>query len=619
MWTRPPLPLSLSLFSSFSFLLVFLIYPGPSSKTFQDLPPIRMETCQVSGQGEPAQGQGQVDLTEDLSKQLEDIISTYQEASEEPTEQEEVEEEALKEQVTKKSSAKDQKLEKKMLKSLGKEAMLLMQSLNKLGTPEQKLEAIIKKHAELLDEHRGDQKQLKFLQKKLLQVMKEKDQLQSEHSRAVLARSKLESLCRELQRHNKTLKEETLQRCREDDLKRKDITTHFQSTLTDIQVQIEEHSTRNTKLCQENSDLAEKLKSLISQYDAREANLEKVFKHRDLQQKLLETKLEQANMIIAEGEEKHKREKDHLINKAARSQVKVQILKEQEEGMQAQISMYSEKFDEIQGTVSKSNGVYASFRQDMEKMSKKMRKLEKESIQWKSRFEGCNKALIDMLTDKTLKEKEFELFTLKTQKLEKLCRALQEERNSLSHKLQEANPVAATSVAETKEKENPGVPATEKPSETPSEKPRASEPPAPETPVPIETPAVVTPVPIETPAVVTPVLIETPVVVTPATENPAPATPLTRELADLKAQKARLQEIQMSFTLSNVVPPEFFDNEEEEDTTTEPHGHTEAPEASNEETKAPEKNHIEGCNGDKTAAEEDEAQEQRDRDMESVD
>ncbi len=57
-----------------------------------------------------------------------------------------------------------------------------------------------------LEEHRSDQKQLKVLQKKLLQVLKEKDQLQSEHSRAVLARSKLEGLCRELQRHNKTLK-----------------------------------------------------------------------------------------------------------------------------------------------------------------------------------------------------------------------------------------------------------------------------------------------------------------------------------------------------------------------------------------------------------------------------
>lgn len=68
-----------------------------------------------------------------------------------------------------------------------------------------------------------------------------------------------------------SMQEETLQRCREDDLKRKEITTHFQSTLTDIQAQIEEHSERNTKLCKENSDLAEKLKDLIAQYDKREA------------------------------------------------------------------------------------------------------------------------------------------------------------------------------------------------------------------------------------------------------------------------------------------------------------------------------------------------------------
>lgn len=50
------------------------------------------------------------------------------------------------------------------------------------------------------------QKQVKVLQKKQTQVLKEKIHLQSEHSKAVLARSKLESLCRELQRHNKTLK-----------------------------------------------------------------------------------------------------------------------------------------------------------------------------------------------------------------------------------------------------------------------------------------------------------------------------------------------------------------------------------------------------------------------------
>ncbi|XP_059907495.1 taxilin beta b isoform X2 [Gadus macrocephalus] len=340
------------------------------------------------------------DPTDDLEQRLEDIINTYQteEGAVDPEDPEEL-------TGTKHTdSRRDQKLEKKMLKNLGKEAMLLMQSLNKLGTPELKLEAIIKKHAELLEEHRGDQKQLKVLQKKLLQVLKEKDQLQSEHSRAVLARSKLEGLCRELQRHNKTLKEETLQRCREDDLKRKEITTHFQGTLGDIQVQIEEHSSRNTQLCQENSALAEKLKGLISQYDQRETNLEKVFKHRDLKEKLLETKLAQASMILKEAEERHRLEKERLVKQSAEFKLQSKKMKEQEVDLKIQLATYSEKFDEFQGTVSKSHGIYASFKQDMDKMSKKMKKLEKECMTWKSRFDGCNKALLEMVSDMKLQK-----------------------------------------------------------------------------------------------------------------------------------------------------------------------------------------------------------------------
>lgn len=62
-----------------------------------------------------------------------------------------------------------------------------------------------------LEESRSMQKQVKVLQKKQNQVLKEKIHLQSEHSKAVLARSKLESLCRELQRHNKTLKVKPLE------------------------------------------------------------------------------------------------------------------------------------------------------------------------------------------------------------------------------------------------------------------------------------------------------------------------------------------------------------------------------------------------------------------------
>ncbi|XP_059209187.1 taxilin beta b [Centropristis striata] len=526
-----------------------------------------MEACPAptGPEASPAEGR-QIDLTEDLAQQLEDIISTYQ-ADEIPAEPEDTEEVTV---VKEADTRKDQKLEKKMLKNLGKEAMLLMQSLNKLNTPEQKLEAIIKKHAELLEEHRSDQKQLKVLQKKLLQVMKEKDQLQSEHSRAVLARSKLEGLCRELQRHNKTLKEETLQRCREDDLKRKEITTHFQGTLSEIQAQIEEHSSRNTKLCQENSSLAEKLKGLITQYDQREANLEKVFKHRDLKEKLLDTKLTQANMILKEVEEKHKLEKELLLKQVAEYKIKVKVMKEQEIDMKTQLDMYSKKFDEFQGTVSKSNSVYSDFKQDMDKMAKRMKKLDKECQSWKSRFDGCNKSLLEMVADKTIKEKEFELVNMKNQKLENLCRALQEERKSLYEKVQGAGSQADIKAPEPTEKEGPEVLET---AEVPKDDEAVQN----------------TPVPVSAAPAVT----------------PTSETPRTKELANLKAEQARLKEIASSFTISHIAPTDTLNSQSQGLSE----GGEEPQESQTEESNAE--------NPQETV--EDPNQKQRDLEMESVD
>lgn len=62
----------------------------------------------------PAEGR-HIDLTEDLGQQLEDIISTYQDA-EIPAEPEDGEEVTS---IKEADARKDQKLEKKMLKNLG--------------------------------------------------------------------------------------------------------------------------------------------------------------------------------------------------------------------------------------------------------------------------------------------------------------------------------------------------------------------------------------------------------------------------------------------------------------------------------------------------------------------
>ncbi|XP_077475765.1 gamma-taxilin-like isoform X3 [Stigmatopora argus] len=286
----------------------------------------------------------------------------------------------------------------------GKEVVLLMQALNSLATPEEKLAALCKKYADLLEESRSIQKRLKTLQKKQFQIVKEKIHLQGEHSKAILARSKLESICRELQRHNKTLKEENAQRSREYEEQRKEAMLHFQMTLSDIEVQMEQHTSRNTKLRQENVELAEKLKMLIEQYELREEHIDKVFKHKELQQQLMDTKLQRITNMMREVEENQQHERNSLLKDATESRRKYELMKEQENQLKHQ-------------------------------MTKKIKKLEKETTQWRTKWEGNNQTLLQMAEEKTLRDGHFRALQGKLELLERLCRALQKERNDLNNQL----------------------------------------------------------------------------------------------------------------------------------------------------------------------------------------
>ncbi|KAB1253604.1 Gamma-taxilin [Camelus dromedarius] len=325
-------------------------------------------------------------------------------------------------------------------KTLGKEVLLLMQALNTLSTPEEKLAALCKKYADLLEESRNVQKQMKILQKKQAQIVKEKVHLQSEHSKAILARSKLESApLTEVILGNK---EENMQQAREEEERRKEATAHFQITLNEIQAQLEQHDIHNAKLRQENIELGEKLKKLIEQYALREETLyfpqhiDKVFKHKELQQQLVDAKLQQTTQLIKEADEKHQREREFLLKEATESRHKYEQMKQQEVQLKQQLSLYMDKFEEFQTTMAKSNELFTTFRQEMEKMTKKIKKLEKETIIWRTKWENNNKALLQMAEEKTVRDKEYKAFQIKLDRLEKLCRALQTERNELNEKVE---------------------------------------------------------------------------------------------------------------------------------------------------------------------------------------
>nr|XP_008542941.1 PREDICTED: gamma-taxilin [Equus przewalskii] len=80
-------------------------------------------------------------------------------------------------------------------------------------------------------------------------------------------------------------------------------------------------------------------------------------------------------------------------------------------------------------------------------MTKKIKKLEKETIIWRTKWENNNKALLQMAEEKTVRDKEYKAFQIKLERLEKLCRALQTERNELNEKVEVLKEQASGRVA----------------------------------------------------------------------------------------------------------------------------------------------------------------------------
>lgn len=178
--------------------------------------------------------------------------------------------------------------------------------------------------------------------------------------------------------------------------------------------------------------------------------------------------------------------------------------------------------------------------------------------------------LVLTLFQKVLKEKEIELFTLKNQKLEKLCRALQDERKNLYQKVQEnGQPGADAGSLEPlelgAEDSNLGQSGGEGSSLENQQCGAAKD---------IETKEVL--------AEETKEIIQEPVTSEKALSEPSVvATSLTNELYNLKAEKARLQETAAALNISEqpVLPAaasEVSQHSKNTDSVLEPQDLTEA-------------------------------------------
>ena len=95
-------------------------------------------------------------------------------------------------------------------------------------TTEIKYYLMVQKYVEMQEQNKKLQSSNKETERTIQNYIKQRDLIQADYNKSILAKNKLESLCRELQKHNRLIKEENLQRMKEEEEKRKEISAKFQ-------------------------------------------------------------------------------------------------------------------------------------------------------------------------------------------------------------------------------------------------------------------------------------------------------------------------------------------------------------------------------------------------------
>ncbi|CAH2070459.1 unnamed protein product [Thlaspi arvense] len=290
-------------------------------------------------------------------------------------------------------------------------------SKDKITDSTQSVDSLKPRKQEAVETKRKGSKNMFKSEKEFLEFMLKYQQVLSERDSAITVRDKLESLCRELQRQNKMLMEECKRVSTEGQTLRSDLSTKFQEAIKDVSIKLDEQKDESLAQLKENEMLRTKLKHLADQYMLSEQQHE----HR-LKQKTLELQI--SALQIQQHEEK-------LVNEQSQMKVyadQVSQLLATEKTLRLQLTSDGEKFQQFQGALVKSNEVFETFKQEIEKMSKAIKELRKENAFLKSKTEKSDLSLIELVEERERLKKLLEKTKNQKDKLESLCRSLQAER-----------------------------------------------------------------------------------------------------------------------------------------------------------------------------------------------
>lgn len=272
----------------------------------------------------------------------------------------------------------------------------LQNLLQSMDGPISKMETVQRKYSELLAEMKRTEREHIKAKKRGDQLQKDKDTQRSELTKANSMKEKLEKLSRELTKENKKLKEDLREMKESAADKNEELHRRLERMVGDVEQVITDRKLpdRPTGELEEDKLFREKFKSFVEQYEMREIQFHSLLRSKDLEIQY------------------------HLARQE-------QLRKQQDAELSKSHQLTRQKFKQVEDTLNNSNDLFLTFRKEMEEMSKKSKRLEKENMQLTRKQEATNKNIFQMAEERSQSQSTIDRLHKENEKLKKLCRAMQ--------------------------------------------------------------------------------------------------------------------------------------------------------------------------------------------------
>ncbi|KIV94540.1 hypothetical protein PV10_02296 [Exophiala mesophila] len=294
----------------------------------------------------------------------------------------------------------------------------LNELMNSVEGPMNRLDVVQRKYEELLAEMKKLERDHAKSKKRGDQLQKDSDKIKSEHSKTASMKEKLEKLCRELTKDNKKLKEENKKLEETEKQAREVVNDRMDEFLYDVQeVMNSKTAAHSENLHLELDELFKtRCKVLADQADIRETHFKAILRHKDAE--------------IAHLQAKHEVERRRADNEAARCRTltsQVSTFSHTEAELRSQLNIYVEKFKQVEDTLNNSNELFLTFRKEMEEMSKKTKRLEKENLTLTRKHDQTNRNILEMAEERTRDKDDLERLRKQEQQMRNIIKSMQEQ------------------------------------------------------------------------------------------------------------------------------------------------------------------------------------------------